>query len=183
MWYSPPVDAIKSDDRFAIDHWACGVVLYAMLTCSLPFSHSALSASKPLALKIPPHISKGSFSDNPFLTIFRISLPIFLCIGTTGAVDVIAALLNANAVERISVADILISSDFFEQERSSNRPEALATLSIAKKLSTHDTIVHIVHILMSDFSLNRLISFLFISRAPCTHPPCWCCDAHRIFPW
>ena len=54
--YSPPSDGAMT---FAWDDWAVGVILYAMVTRTLPFSREDLKQQKDLVLNVPHHISDG----------------------------------------------------------------------------------------------------------------------------
>ena len=71
--YSPPCD---DEMTFSFDDWSCGIILYAMLTCTLPFSPQTLRTKGNLILNVPQHISDGEEEerfDERFLTknIFR----------------------------------------------------------------------------------------------------------------
>jgi hypothetical protein len=44
---------------FSFDDWSCGIILFAMLSCSLPFPEADLAAKKHLTLNIPENISDG----------------------------------------------------------------------------------------------------------------------------
>jgi serine/threonine protein kinase len=65
--YSPPDDDEMS---FSFDDWACGVILFAMLTCSLPFAESDLIAKRNLTLHIPEAVPDGTLP-------FRVTLGLF----------------------------------------------------------------------------------------------------------
>ena len=54
--YSPPDD---QEMTYAFDDWACGVILFAMMTCTLPFRELQIKSKRNLTLKIPETISEG----------------------------------------------------------------------------------------------------------------------------
>jgi serine/threonine protein kinase len=54
--YSPPDD---QEMTYAFDDWACGVILFAMMTCTLPFRELQLMSKRALTLNIPESISEG----------------------------------------------------------------------------------------------------------------------------
>ena len=56
--YSPPSDRAMT---FGWDDWAVGVILYAMVTRTLPFSREDLLQQRDLVLNVPHHISDGSY--------------------------------------------------------------------------------------------------------------------------
>jgi hypothetical protein len=56
MVYCPPCDSMMT---YAWDAWACGVVLYAMTTCRLPFEKEDLLAKRDLQLCLPEEMSDG----------------------------------------------------------------------------------------------------------------------------
>ncbi len=57
LQYSPPDDDLMT---FSFDDWACGVILYAMLTCNLPFSAELLLAKVDMTLNVPSFVTDGN---------------------------------------------------------------------------------------------------------------------------
>ena len=62
--YSPPSDGAMT---YAWDDWAVGVILYAMVTRTLPFSRDDLVNQKDLVLNVPHRISDGLCVEYTFL--------------------------------------------------------------------------------------------------------------------
>ncbi len=138
MPYSPPDD---SEMTFAFDDWACGVILFTMLTCTFPFTEAALSAKRDLTLNIPDDISDGLSSlflleslSEYFSRIFYLSEFLSLIIFyVKDVVEILVGLLNLNAKGRVSVGEVLGSAVWLASERSKVLPETLSTLEMAKR--------------------------------------------------
>jgi hypothetical protein len=78
--YSPPFDNLMT---FSFDDWSCGVILYAMLTCTLPFSTRVLEAKTNLILSVPESINDGvKYFPSPFPSFF-FSFSLFLSLSLT----------------------------------------------------------------------------------------------------
>ena len=91
---------------FSFDDWSCGVILFAMLTCTLPFSERELRGKDELTLHISSKISED-------------------------AVSIFEGLLNPNSTGRMSVSKMLVSSQWLSSERCKKLPETLSTLAMS----------------------------------------------------
>ncbi len=72
--YAPPDDDEMS---FSFDDWACGIILFAMLTSSLPFTEADLISKKNLILRLPEDYSDGTLpreTPPPFSFVSHITL-------------------------------------------------------------------------------------------------------------
>ena len=86
LYYAPPEIVIgKSYTGAEVDIWSCGVILFAMLTGTLPFA-----------------------DDNTQVTIEKISKAEYKCPSSLppDAKDLIAKILKVNPMERISISEI-----------------------------------------------------------------------------
>jgi len=98
VMYCPPCD---TEISYAWDDWAVGIILFAMLCGSLPFTEQQLVSNGDLEMSVPSHVSDEI-------------LPIF------------EGLLNPNRFERESVGEIVMTSAWLEGERQKAVPESVS---------------------------------------------------------
>jgi serine/threonine protein kinase len=154
--YSPPDD---QEMTYAFDDWACGVILFAMMTCTLPFVESDLLAKRRLILNIPESISDGNSvsgglkSDSQYFSFGFIS---------AGAVDIIVSLLNPQPLGRTSIVDVLASAEWLAAERCKELPETATTIALAQQISRPRVDVYFALSLPLSLSLSLSSSFLIL---------------------
>jgi len=96
--YSPPCDAEMS---FAWDAWALGIILYAMLVCSLPFTENQLTNSSDLELAVPPQIPAETY-------------------------EIFEGFLNPDSTQRTPVGEMIAVSKWLKSERAKAIPESFS---------------------------------------------------------
>jgi serine/threonine protein kinase len=120
--YSPPDDEVLT---FAFDDWSCGVILYSMLTCTLPFREEDLiERKKDIVLNVPEKIDDGIslflLSLLPLLqSLVSVSLTLSL-----DAMRILCLLLNLDRTSRASVADVMMTSVWLDSERAKRKESA-----------------------------------------------------------
>ena len=98
-----------------------GVILFAMLSATLPFSVEQLKANS-LEIIIPSRITDGL----SFLTYFLFSSISLISPLAPDALSLLRGFLNPNMEERSSTSDLMLNSDWLKTEREKVSPETMS---------------------------------------------------------
>jgi len=133
--YSPPNDSKIS---YAWDDWACGVIFYVMVSGVLPFTETQLLSGEALELSVPSHLSDD-------------------------VLYILEGLLEPNRLSRMTVASMILTSQWLEPQLQKAAPEAIAHLYLSSPQNNSKSRT-------TDIQLNRFESSDAFKRVATADP-------------
>ena len=124
--YSPP----EGTPSFAWDCWSCGVVLFALLTCGLPFDEQTVHSRGKCPLRFPSQVSIGLFFFFffiffsffflffSFLFFSSLSKTFLISFFFVDAVDLISGLLTFDHNARWTIKQVVSSKFLYQQQQA-----------------------------------------------------------------